>query len=154
MSFSFLRSAIGIENSSHPLHQSDVKVKPIATSLRAFSSKQSSLPFNFEFSLRCWRSAVLGAERKMKVFHFSLRPQNLRSPVTQATFSYHWLLILFSLVVICCCDSFDYSFTRNVLWVTLQDIKQLGVTATTTVTLTWNLMRWNGRDGSSSYILS
>ena len=68
----------------------------------------------------------------MKVFHFSLRPQNRRSPVTQATFSYHWLLILFSSVV----DSFAYSFTRNLLRVTLQDIKQLGVTATTTVTLT------------------
>ena len=94
------------------------------------------------------------AERKMKVFHFSLRPQNRRSLVTQATFSYHWLLILFSSVVICCCDSFAYSFTRNLLWVTLQDIKQLGATATTTVTLTWNLMRWNGCDGSSSYILS
>ena len=34
-------------------------------------------------SLRYWRSAVLGAERKMKDFHFSL-PQNRRPPATQA----------------------------------------------------------------------
>ena len=35
-------------------------------------------------SLCYWRSAVLGAERKMKDFHFSLRPQNRRPPATQA----------------------------------------------------------------------
>ena len=35
-------------------------------------------------SLCYWRSKVLGAERKMKDFHFSLRPQNRRPPATQA----------------------------------------------------------------------
>ena len=37
-------------------------------------------------SLCYWRSAVLGAERKMKDFHFSPPPppQNRRPPATQA----------------------------------------------------------------------
>ena len=39
----------------------------------------ASMIYHEPYSLRCWRSAILGA-----VLHFSLRPQNRRSPATQA----------------------------------------------------------------------
>ena len=42
--FALLRSVIGLENSRHPLNQSDAKVKPIATWSLAFSRAYDRLP--------------------------------------------------------------------------------------------------------------
>ena len=41
--FALLRSVIGLENSRHPLNQSDAKLKPIATWSVAFSRASGSL---------------------------------------------------------------------------------------------------------------
>ena len=41
--FALLRSVIGLENSHHPLNQSDAKLKPIANWLLAFSRASGQL---------------------------------------------------------------------------------------------------------------
>ena len=41
--FALLRSVIGLENSRHPLKQSDAKLKPIATLLVVFSRASGQL---------------------------------------------------------------------------------------------------------------
>ena len=70
--FALLRSVIGLENSRHPLNQSNTKLKPFAT----------------------WSLAFSRASGRLHVF----------------TLSSHWLLVIFTFVLIGRCDYFRFGF--------------------------------------------
>ena len=56
--FALLRSVIGLENSRHPLNQSDAKLKPIATLLLVFSRASGQLHV-FVFTLSSYWLLVM-----------------------------------------------------------------------------------------------
>ena len=82
---------IGLENSHHPLNQSDAKLKPIATETNLFTSNSHWLLVIFSFVLigRC-AFGITTLNRKCSLFSLRLTPrsdQYINSPYNFNTLS-------------------------------------------------------------------